>query len=89
MNENYKNSLETIIKESKLSYAQKELWQLFFKVARGSEIKAVFEAVKSDKNNLVILTTHLRDQIWNLKRTQNDTWKKIIKNEKKFAKILS
>jgi len=87
-NDNFKKKLVDLTSKSKLTYNEKNLWELFTKFSTPDEDEAVFEAANESYNNLFLLTKHLRDKIWHMKNTNKAAWKKLFKEEEKYAKIL-
>jgi len=83
----HKEKLATLIASSNLSFSQKELWSLFMKISKTNEDKVVFEAAKSDEENLFFMTKHLQNKIWeyNIKK---ESWKDILNKQEELAKLL-
>jgi len=83
----HKKKLATLIASSNLSFSQKELWNLFMKISKTNEDEAVFEAAKSDEENLFFLTKHLQNKIWehNIKK---ESWKDILNKQGRLAELL-
>ena len=87
-NKNNKERLIDLISNSKLTYNEKILWELFTKFSTPDEDEAVFEAASEGYSNLYLLTKYLRDKIWHMKETNKSAWKKLLKKEGKYAEIL-
>ena len=87
-NNNFKKKLVDLISKSKLTYNEKDLWELFTKFSTSEEDEAVFEAANESNNNLFLLTKHLRDKILHMKNINKSAWKKLFKEEEKYAEIL-
>ncbi|MFH1522794.1 MAG: hypothetical protein ABIE43_03165 [Patescibacteria group bacterium] len=84
----YKERLTKFIIVSDLSDNQKKLWQLFLKTSNPLEDEAVFEAASENKENLSLLSEHLRDKIWEMKELNKKAWKKLVDDEEKYAEVL-
>jgi len=88
MENNFKIDLQELITNSNLSENQKMLWELFLKISNPDEDEAVFEAANESIANIDLLTTHLRDKIWDMKENNKRAWHDLTKNEEKYAEIL-
>ena len=84
----YKEKLENFIIESSLGENEKLLWELFLRFSTVEEDEAILEVAEEDKENLELLTKHLKDKIWDMKEANKNAWEKLIKEEKKFAVAL-
>ncbi|RLC36292.1 hypothetical protein DRH27_05430 [Candidatus Falkowbacteria bacterium] len=84
----YKENLIDLITNSKLTINEKSLWELFAKFSTSDEDEAVFEAASESYGNLYLLTKYLRDKIWHMKETNKTAWKRLLKDEEKYAEIL-
>lgn len=89
MNNEYKDKLREYIFSSNLTSNQKELWDVFLLVSHAEEDEAVYEAVTESREDLLLLTKHLRDKIWHMKENNKSTWRKIIGDESHYAQLLS
>lgn len=87
--EDYKKKLSKIIEDSNLSDEKKLLWELFIKFASSEEDEAVYEAIVEAEENLDYLSDYLRDKIWDMKENNIDTWHKLIKEESRYAHLLT
>ncbi len=59
-----KQEFSDLIKTSdELTLIQKGFWGLFLDKANSNEIEAIFEAVSETKENLMLLTEHLRGKL--------------------------
>ncbi|MFH1427808.1 MAG: hypothetical protein ABIG60_04775 [Patescibacteria group bacterium] len=85
---NFKQKLEDFISNSKLDQDQRLLWDLFLKFSQPDEDEAVYEAAEESTENLELLTTHLRDKVWEMKQRNKKAWKKLLAEEEKFADII-
>ena len=88
MENNFKNDLKELIINSSLNQNQKLLWELFLKISNSDEDEAVFEAANESVNNIDLLTSHLRDKIWDMKENNEEVWRKLTHDEEKYAEIL-
>ncbi len=88
MENNFKNDLQDLITNSNLNENQKMLWELFLKISNPDEDEAVFEAANESISNVELLTTHLRDKIWDMRESNKKAWQDLTQNEEKYAEIL-
>ncbi len=88
MEKNYNKDLKDLISNSSLNQNQKLLWDLFLKISNDDENEAVFEAANESKENIDLLTVHLRDKIWDMKQQNEKAWHYLTENEEKYAEIL-
>jgi len=87
-NSEFGKKLIALIKDSRLNTEEKMLWGLFVRLSVSEEDEAIYEAAVENEENLNLLTTHLRDKIWDMKTFNEEKWKEIIKDEEKFAELL-
>lgn len=85
MENTFKQQLADLIDDSDLSKEQKELWTLFMLKSIPDEDEAVFEAVSESKENLILLTKHLRDKILSMEQLKEEDWKELTNNEKNYS----
>ena len=85
MENTFKQKLADLIEDSDLSKEQKELWMLFMLKSIPDEDEAVFEAVNESKENLILLTKHLRDKILSMEQLKEEDWKELTNNEKDYS----
>ncbi len=85
----YKEKLLDFIKKSDINNEEKTLWELFAKMSNEDEDEAVYEAIKENNDNLLLLTKYLRDKIWDMKENDPDAWQRLVANEEKYANLLS
>ncbi|MFH1822826.1 MAG: hypothetical protein ABH830_03940 [Patescibacteria group bacterium] len=85
---NYKQKLSDLLVNSKLGQDQRLLWDLFLKFSQPDEDEAVYEAAEESTENLELLTTHLRDKVWEMKKRNKKAWKNLLAEEERFADII-
>lgn len=66
-----KEKFTEFIKSSDLTPNQKGLWGLFITKASPEENEAVYEAVSESKENLILLTDHLRGKLLEINERTN------------------
>lgn len=88
MENEFKKKLEDIINKSNLQADQKYLWQLFLKISRAEEDEAVYEAASEGNENLILLSQHLEDKLWDMKERNKEAWERLTGGEEEFAKDL-
>lgn len=89
MENQYKERLEKLVIESSLQEDRKYLWQLFLKISTDEENEAVFEAASEGNENLILLSKHLEDKLWDMKENNKYAWEKLVEDESEFAEQLS
>ena len=77
------------IEKSDLDADRKLLWEIFVKISNEEEDEAIYEAISESENNLVLLTTFLRDKIWSMQGTSPESWDKLFADKDKYIKFLS
>jgi len=88
MENDFKKDLKELVVDSELSHNQKLLWELFLKISKPEEDEAVFEVANESVENINLLTSHLRDKIWDMRENNEEVWNKLTKEEEKYAEIL-
>mgnify|MGYP000079352911 CR=1 FL=1 len=88
MENNFKKDLKELVLDSALNQNQKLLWELFLKISKPEEDEAVFEAANESAENINLLTSHLREKIWDMKENNEKIWEKLTGAEEKYAEIL-
>jgi len=85
----YKQKLAGFINDANLKFDQRLLWELFLKISNAEEDEAVYEAVCEGKENIFLLTNHLRDKILEMKKANMASWEKLANEEEKYANLLN
>jgi len=83
--QNFKSKLAKYIYASDLDWDRKELWYLFMMKSTPEEDEAVYQAVTESKENLLLLTGHLRDKIFTMQGLTEDEWRRITNDEMQFS----
>lgn len=86
--ENFKEKLNSLIASSDLNSDNKILWEIFSKISIPEEDEAVYEAASESKDNLTLLTEHLRDKISDMKNNDKETWQRLVAGEERYSKVL-
>jgi len=88
MSDTFKQKLIDYTQASNLEPEQKKLWELFTKISNPDEDEAVFEAISESDDNLKLLTTFLRDKIFDMKASNEKAWDKLMTEYGDYVKTL-
>ena len=84
----YKTSLNDVIAKSPIAPKQKELWRILTELTTDEENEALYEAVTESEENLILLTTHIKNQIYDMEKNEPIKWQKAIDNNEDFARLM-
>ena len=61
----YKDRLNAVIAKSPIPAKQKKLWRILSDLTSQEENEALYEAITESEENLILLTTHIKNQLQN------------------------
>ncbi len=79
-----KSDLKAFIKNSLLNDKDKKVWNYFINKIDEKLAIFLFEVITEDKKNLLFLTSNLISKLNAISSKDNNSWSKIIKEEKKY-----
>ena len=88
MENDYKNLLEKEISKSPIDIKSKKLWNFFLELGTADECEAIYEAVNEEGDNLILLTTHLKNKLFDMKKNNADAWDRAIEGNNEFANLV-
>ena len=88
MNNKYKNLLEEEISKSPIDIKSKKLWKFFLELGTLEECEAIYEAVNEGEDNLILLTTHLKNKLFDMKKNNTTAWDRAIEKNAEFASLV-
>ena len=80
----FKTELKNLIRNSSIGSKDKEIWYNFIDKINEELAITLLQAISDDKKNLIFLNTNLVSKSSALSSQDQDTWSKIIEEEKKY-----
>ena len=88
MGNKYKDLLKDEISKSPIDIKSKKLWKFFLELGSADECEAIYEAVNEGEENLILLTTHLKNKLFDMKKSNVVAWDRAIKGNNEFASLV-
>lgn len=88
MKNKYKNLLEEKISKSPIDVKNKKMWNFFLEMGTPEECEAIYEAVDESEDNLILLTTHLKNKLFDMKKNNASAWDRAIEKNAEFASLV-
>lgn len=84
----YKTRLNATIARSPIPAKQKKLWRILSDLTTEEENEALYEAVTESEENLILLTTHIKNQLYDMEKNNPVLWDKALENNEEFARLM-
>jgi len=88
MKNKYKELLKEEISKSPISLQSKKLWYFFLELGSLEECEAIYEAIYENEDNLILLNTHLKNKLFDMKKENKEVWNKTIQRNPDFAVLV-
>ncbi len=88
MENKYKDLLKDKISKSPIDLKSKKLWKFFLELGTVEECEAIYEAVNESEDNLILLNTHLKNKLFDMKKNNTAAWDKAIERNTEFASLV-
>jgi len=88
MENKYKELLKDEISKSPIDIKNKKLWNFFLELGTAEECEAIYEAIQEEDDNLILLTTHLKNKLFDMKENNKVAWNRAIDSDVEFASLM-